>query len=358
MTVTQTSSPVQIDELDKTLKKLFTEVACQLARDTGFVKRQSPITGAVFAQALIFGFLMNPDASYTDLQQMLAMQNVKVSAQALEQRMSETAGCFLLRLLECVVEANIAQEPVAIELLERFQGVYLQDGSIIGLPAELASRWQGFGGNTEKSGQSALRIQVRLNLHTGQMQGPWLQAARTHERTGISSFEETAVPEGSLTIMDAGYFTIQRMKEFNRQNQYWVTHAKADLLITDARGVKRSIPEMLKMRNGDVIDEEVIVGAKDGLKCRFIAFKVEESIAKKRRESVNTNTKRTLKGSRSDVRVGKGRKTSEKKTAKRVRMGKKRIELCGWTILLTNVSASLLTAAETRILMRARWQIE
>jgi hypothetical protein len=272
MTVSQTSVPVQFEELGAILKRLLTDETCrQLARETGFVKRESKITGAVFAQAFIFGFVINPDASYTDLQQVVAMQGIKASPQGLEQRIGGAAACFLLRLLEHVVAANIAEEPVAIELLERFQGVYLQDGSIIGLPKELESEWQGFGGNTEESGRSALRIQVRLNLHTGKMQGPWLQSATTHERTGVSSFEETPVPEGSLSVVDAGHFTIPRMKQFNEQKKYWLTHAKADLQITDARMVKQSIPEMLMRRKSDVIDEEVIVGTKNNMKCRFIA---------------------------------------------------------------------------------------
>jgi Transposase DDE domain len=358
MTVSQTPLPVQMDELDETLKMLFSDIACQLGRSTGFVKRQSKITGAVFAQALVFGFLINPDASYTDLQHTVAMQGVKVSPQALEQRISETAALFLLRFLERVVAANIAEEPVAIELLSRFHGVYLQDGSILGLPGELEPEWQGFGGNTEESGRSALRIQVRLNLHTGRIQGPWLQSATTHERTGISSFEETPVPEGSLSIIDSGHFTIPRMKQFDEQKKYWLTHAKASLQIIDVRGVKQSIPEMLMRRKSEVIDEEVIVGAKNGLKCRFIAFRVSEEIEKKRRESVNTNTKKKAKGSRGDVGVRKSKKKGTKKTAKRVKMGKKRLELCGWTILLTNVPVSILSAVEARILMRARWQIE
>jgi len=81
-TLSQENTHFQKEDWDEELAHLLSEKACELARETGFVKRKSPITGAVFAQTLIFGFLSQPEASYTQLQQMMAMQGVTASAQA------------------------------------------------------------------------------------------------------------------------------------------------------------------------------------------------------------------------------------------------------------------------------------
>ena len=74
-----------------------------MARETGFVQRRSPIDGAAFAQTVVFGFLDEPDASYTDLQKLLAAQNIVVSPQAIEKRMKEPAARFLQRMVETLL---------------------------------------------------------------------------------------------------------------------------------------------------------------------------------------------------------------------------------------------------------------
>src|SRR5690242_5721569 len=90
----------QEEHLEEVLHSLFTDQAQHLARETGFVQRRSPIDGAAFAQTMVFGFLDEPDASYTDLQQILAAQQIVVSPQAIEKRMKEPAAHFLQRMVE------------------------------------------------------------------------------------------------------------------------------------------------------------------------------------------------------------------------------------------------------------------
>ncbi|HEX3643175.1 MAG TPA: IS4 family transposase, partial [Ktedonobacteraceae bacterium] len=357
-TLSQESNHLQKQDWDEELAYLLKEKACELARETGFVKRKSPITGAVFAQTLIFGFLSQPEASYTQLQQMMAMQGVTASAQALEKRMSKAAATFMQRLLEAMMGICVSSEPVCVEVLQRFNGVYLQDGTVIGLPHELEGEWRGFGGNTEKSGRSAVNAQVRLNLSTGGMQGPWLQDARACEREGEGSLEQTPLPKGALWLTDMGFFTIKTMRQMDVDGRYWLNYAKADLKLIDHRGVKYSLPQYLAAQGTDHIDEMVTVGVREQLSCRLIALRVSEEVAEQRSKRANKNTKGRAKGSRPDVRVGQKRKPPKKDGRKRHRPGHKRLQLAEWTVLLTNVPAELLTGHEGRVLMRARWQIE
>lgn len=262
MTLAQKTVPVQIGELEETLQRCLTQTAEEIARETKFVQRISPLTGAIFAQTLVLGWLALPDASYTQLQQMMAFCGCEVSAQALEKRMTEKAADFLLSLLHAVMAEASSSEPVSTELLARFSGVYLQDGSIISLPNELEGLYQGFGGSTEKSGKSALRMQIRLNMQTGQMQGPWLQEARQCEQKSPASVTELRLPKNALYVADSAYFPFWVMKWLTEQYVWWLTHAKADLTLVDARGVKYTMTEFIKTHaTKPVIDEWVTLGA-------------------------------------------------------------------------------------------------
>jgi hypothetical protein len=73
-------------------------VSEEWARETGFVEHKRAISGAMFAQAQIFGWMIHPQASYTQLQQKLAILGCTASTQALDGTARERAGSRLLVL--------------------------------------------------------------------------------------------------------------------------------------------------------------------------------------------------------------------------------------------------------------------
>lgn len=361
MTIAYASTVVQIEPLEEPLRTLLTQTADELARETQFVQRRSPLTGAIFAQTLILGWLAQPQASYTHLQQMMALLGCPVSAQALEQRLTVQAADFLLSLLHAAVAQAISSEAMSSELLSRFEGVYVQDGSIIGLPSTLAGLYRGCGGNTPSSGTSALRMQVRLNLNTGRLGGPWLQEARGGERSGPGNIEQHPLPKDALYVTDCAYLPLQTMRALSQQGVCWLTHARADLMLTDERGVRSTLTEYLKLHaKQPVIDAWVNVGATAATRqrVRLLAFRVSEQTAKQRRTLATRQSKTRGKGSRRDVRVGKRRQRPSLDGRHRRCISHKRLALSDWTILLSNVAAERLAPHEARALMRCRWQIE
>jgi hypothetical protein len=50
-------------QVAEALEPLLTSRANELARETGFVQRESKVTGAVFAQTLVCRWMEKPDAS-------------------------------------------------------------------------------------------------------------------------------------------------------------------------------------------------------------------------------------------------------------------------------------------------------
>src|SRR6266849_2896961 len=126
-----------VAELSSHLQTLFTSVADRLARRSGFVQRTSKLTGALFAQALVFGWLANPHASLAELAQAAAAAGVGISPQGLDQRCTESAAVFLEQLVGAAVETLIDADAVLIPLLGRFSAVVLLDSTTIALPAAL-----------------------------------------------------------------------------------------------------------------------------------------------------------------------------------------------------------------------------
>src|SRR5207244_12234032 len=134
--------------------------------------------------------------------------------QEAEQRFGVESAALLREVLQEAVGEVLSSEASAPELLRRFNGVYVQDGTIISLPSELRDAWRGCGGSTPEAGQSSMRVQVRLDLAQGGMQGPWLQEGRVAERSGQA--HEAPLPEGCLYNVDAGCFTITEVRAQGR----------------------------------------------------------------------------------------------------------------------------------------------
>src|SRR5579872_5901112 len=110
-----------VADLSNHLQTLFTSVANQVARRCRFVQRTSKLTGAAFAQALVFGYLANPEASLSELAQAAAAAGVSISPQGLEQRCTEDAAIFLEQLVGVAIERVIDADATLIPLLARFR---------------------------------------------------------------------------------------------------------------------------------------------------------------------------------------------------------------------------------------------
>ena len=81
-----------VTQLAEALQTLLTTTAEATARATGFVQRRSKLGGAAFAQALVFAWLANPQATVEARAQAAAVAGVAISPQGLEQRCTAPRG--------------------------------------------------------------------------------------------------------------------------------------------------------------------------------------------------------------------------------------------------------------------------
>jgi Transposase DDE domain len=347
-----------ISQVSDALKRVLTRRAKELERETGFVERSTAqLDGPTFVQTTVFGWLDNAEASYAQLRHVAASLGVSVSSQAVEQRFGTESAALLREVLQEAVGAVLSSEASAPELLSRFKGVYVQDGTVITLPAELRDEWRGCGGSTPEAGQSGMRVQIRLDLAQGGMQGPWLQEGRAAERSGEA--HEAPLPQGCLYNVDAGYFTLAEMRAHGQAGRYWLTTANAGTPLIDERGHCWDLVSFLRAQTGEEVDVQVLLGKYERLPVRLMARRVSPEQAERRRKNANREHDVKAKGvQRPNERKRRAAGDKRKRPRKHRKTGKARLQLLGWTILITNVPQALLSIDEALVLARCRWQIE
>lgn len=343
-----------IPQVAETMETILTTRANEIAEQTGFVQRSTAqLDGAIFAQMAVLTWMQNPQAGYTPLRHTAASLGVHVSTQAIEQRFGPASTALMRALLQEAVGQLISSNASIVPLLGRFNGVYLQDGTVISLPQSLAGLWPGGSGTGQQAG---LRVQARLEWGSGQLDGLWLQPTRHAERSGPAI--ETPLPESSLFNADMGYFTLKEMRARGKQGQYWITQAKASLSIIDQRGQFWELLSYLEAQKADEVDVQVFVGKQERLPVRLLAVRVSPEEALRRRSRANKQIPHPPKGSQALI-PGKG-KPKEQRGGKRKRkkVSPARLRLAGWTIVLSNVPKEKLCVQEALVLLRCRWQIE
>jgi Transposase DDE domain len=319
-----------VPEIALAMKTLLTETAARLGRSTGFVQRQSKLGGANFARTVVLGWEQHPAATLDQLAQTAATLGISVSPQGIDERFSERTVIFLEALLQSAVNAVISGDPVTIPLLHRFGAVLVQDSTIINLPDELARFWRGCG-DVVQHHLAALKLQVRLDLLTGQLQGPLPTAGRTHDRVGVLS-----AVAGALHLSDLGYFALSRLQDIAAAPAFFLSRLLVQTAVFDAAtGQRLDLGTFLRHTEATTVDMPVLIGATERLPVRLLAARVPQEVADQRRRRLKDDARR------------RGETVSAA-----------RLAVVDWTIYVTNVPPDRLSLAEALVLARLRWQIE
>jgi hypothetical protein len=281
---------------------------------------------------LVFGFLGNPQASLEELAQTAATLGVPITPQALDQRFTPAAAACLEHVLRAAIIRVIAADPVAIPLLARFTAVSVQDSSTIVLPDALTAVWQGCGGTTTVGTAAALKLQVRLELRTGKLEGPQLQDGRASDRAALLP---TTLPTGALWLADLGYWSLDMLQTLAQHGVCWLSRWQVQTALYDAAGDQRALLALLDAQPAATVDLAVRLGEAHRLPARLLAVRVPQAVADERRRRLRAVARK------------KGRMVSAR-----------RLALAVWTMLVTNVPSDRLTMREALVLGRARWQIE
>lgn len=324
---------VSVADLAATVQPLFTTVADQAARDSGFIRRVRTLTGAAFVQTLVFGWLGNPAASLSALTQTAAACDAPLSRQGLDQRFTPAAADCLRRVLEAALVALVAADAVALPLLLRFCGVYLWDSTTITLPDLLAPLWPGCGGRIATNTRAALKVHLRWEFTTGAFDWLTLTDARTSDRAAAR--DAPALPPGALRLTDLGYISLSVLPVLAAQRVLVLCRFPAQPLVFVGDQPGRAVGDLLARQHETRVDQAVTLGATARVPCRLLAIRVDPATAEQRRRQWRKAAKR------------------EGHTVRASRLAQ-----ADWNTWLTTVPAARLTLEEACVLLGVRWQIE
>jgi hypothetical protein len=298
-----------ITQLPEVVQTLLTVRADELARETGFVRRLRIVSGSLFVQTLVFGWLQYAHATRRQLHQVLVSTGTSVSGPGLDARFTAAAVEFLRAM---VIEASqhVFAAAVSLPVLPRFNGVYLTDGS----------RLEGALGG--------VKVVVRLELQRGGLQ-VGLEPLDRHDRAG--AVMDIPLPAGALHVADLGFFDLAWFEECLQQGVAFVTRLKAGTHLYDLTGQRLDLAQQLAGTRQPV-SLQVLVGARR-VPMTLLAERVSLDCARKRQAQLQHTARR------------KHRPVSPE-----------RLKLVQWTVYLT--SCADLSSAQVHALYRARWQIE
>src|SRR5436853_7200582 len=159
------------------LQSFFTEQADKMAQATKFVQRKSKLTGALFLQTLVFGFLNEPKASLTTLIETSDDLGVEISKQGLQERI-QNAEPFLKQMFQASMALFRNQLPLEIAVLKQFSALLITDSTVIDVPASLQTEFPGCGGDGPVA---TIKLQLSVDLVGGSRKGVALEPPRTAE---------------------------------------------------------------------------------------------------------------------------------------------------------------------------------
>ena len=325
---------ITIPRMAKVLRKVFETDARELARSMGVIQRERKLHGTTLILVLVLGWLHNPQAGPSALARFAGTLGVQISKQGIEEHWTYRTAEWLYEVLLRAIGCMLSAQAVAVPLLRRFAGVYLEDGSSVVLPDALERYWRGCrGGNGASEGTKAgVKLTLRLDLLHGTLQGPMLQDGRAHESKSL--VQSIPLVQGVLWIADMGYFALVRLAQLSQAGVYFLMPLK-DGVVMWLEGKRADLLSVLQARGAAEQEYEVYLGAAKQVKCRVVARRATEEQVKRRHKQQDEYARKH------------GTEVSQRQR-----------DWARWTIVITNVPAALLTLAEAFVLLRCRWQIE
>lgn len=322
-----------IRTVGETLQRVLGSALDQLGRQTGVIRRQRKFTGATLVKTLVLTLMRSPNARPVDYATTAARLGVFVTPEAVEHRFTPALPGFLRTALEQALKEVVAAKPVPTRLLQKFTAVLIGDSTIVALPEPYADEFPGCGGKSG-SGQAALKIQALWDLITGRLLECVLEPGKTSDAKSV--LMERPVPAGSLSILDLGYFSLNRFRELGGGGAYWISRWQQGTSAFHPDGSPLNLLEYASGHYGhEPIDLPIRLGAVGRVACRLILVRVPQEVA------------------------DRNRRKAYEKASKHGRVPTREcLDWCDWTAYVTNCPADLLTWKEVVVLYRTRWQIE
>jgi hypothetical protein len=197
------------------------------------------------------------------------------------------------------------------------------------LPEGLREIWQGNGG---KGTASTVKLETRLDLKAGQLDGPHLVNGCVSDNK--ASHYHTPSERNALSIKDLGYWKLDDLQQEHERGCWWVSRLKTSTKFF-VEGVAWEIDSWCREQKGDQFEVAIKLGMSHQIPARLLGQRVPPEVAQERRRKL--------------------RKAAKKRGSP---LSQERLQLCDWTLVVTNAPPDLISYKEAFILLGIRWQIE
>ena len=323
-------SPATRTWIEKTLLALSKRKVQRWARQTGFVQRRQQLKPFDFLMLMVFAHLASIAPS---LEAMVAHLDHPISRVALHYRFTRAARQFLWTCLEGILHhSQLIQSALQTRCLQPFAHVWIHDSSSWDLPPALQKTFAGSGGSASPAN---CKLQLSYELKQGRFAPPQLTAGKNPDQASWPHWVDQVQPQ-DLVLIDLGFFSLRFFAAIAAQPAYFLSRFLVGTQLCSADTLKPfSLHPVLKKALGPAYQQPVLMGTDLRLSCRLIALRAPELIAQRRRRQLRKTAKK------------KGRTPSQPQ-----------LDLCAWTVLVTNAPEALLPASQVRTFYRLRWQIE
>jgi len=266
---------------------------------------------------------------------MVAAIETPISRVALHYRFSSAAAAFLFKCLQFVLQQKLNRiGQIDTKLLRPFGRVLLVDSSSWDVNEKLHAVLPGSGGGASSAN---CKLQTVYDYKRGELQFLDVTAGTVPDNRYTDQLP-SMLQSDDLLLFDQGYFKLRTLAAIDAKDAFFLTRFLVCTVVKDPITEARiDLPKLLRQLEGNACELDVLIGATKASKvvCRLIALRVDEEIANERRRRMKKNAKK------------KGRTVS-----------KYQLQMCDWTLLITNVPHQLLPLEMARLLYTVRWQIE
>lgn len=310
----------------------------RIARETGFLKRESKVTPSAFFDLLMYNIGSGGSKS---LQQMsieaISEHNINVSKQGIDKRFNESTIVFLKRLIEKLLSVEMNKQHIDTGWLRNFNRVLLKDGTRFEIKEAYKVFFPGHGGSASEAGAC---IQFEFDLKSGLInQLNITPSKRADIRDTLDGLDN--IQRGDLLIRDLGYYSYESFKNINNKGAFFISRLVPKANAYEMINGQLKKIEFIKIYNYmrkhrlSRLSKDVFIGTKEKINVRMIVELLPHEIYEQRMRKIEKYHQK------------KGHKTSDKYKF-----------ISRFNIFITNVEKDILPDHAISTLYRMRWQIE
>ena len=313
------------------------EVLDEVARHSGFVKRNSGKLTPMALVSCLLHFVAQPKTSFRMWASWITMNFVRLSKQALWKRIDSTAVDFLKTLM-----CRQLKEATGGPVLERrgvfsaFSRVLVQDSTTIHLPPKFRDE---FPGSVNKHAVHAtMKIQLIYDLLADMPLDFSISSFRRNDQAA-SSDVLSLINTKDLILRDLGYFVLDTFSAIHERGAYFLSRYRFGTNLYLNSDDKMSFDLAAHLRRAKkkgiaAVDMNLFLGLQKRLKIRLVAVRVPDDIAAERKRKAKNNRDLSLNP------------------------GPDRLSMLNWEVFITNVDDSIWNTETVAEVYGFRWKVE